>query len=96
MITATGAFGLVLGFAHEEEEEEEEECVILTLALGSASSILLMMAYPSSVVLNLIGITTTVSSTCSGLCFIPYSNYIILLLQRWYISCYMAVSSFAF
>ena len=55
MITATAGFGLVLGFAHEEEG-----CVILTLALGATSSILLMMAYPSSVALNLIGITTTV------------------------------------
>jgi hypothetical protein len=90
MITATGAFDLVLDFAHEEEE-----CVILTLALGGASSILLMMAYPSSVALNLIGITTT------GL--LPVQVYalfliaiIILLLPHWYISCYMAVSSFAF
>jgi hypothetical protein len=53
MITATGAFDLVLGFTHEEE------CVILILALGSASSIPLTMAYPSFVALVLIGITTT-------------------------------------
>ena len=69
MITATVAFGLVSGFAHEEE------CVILILALGGASSILLMMAYPSSVALNLIGITTTGLFYLFRLCFIPYSIY---------------------
>jgi nickel/cobalt transporter (NicO) family protein len=50
-LTAIAAFGLVLGFAHEEE------FVILSLAMGGANPILLMLAYASSVAAALIGIT---------------------------------------
>ncbi len=50
-LTAIAAFGLALGFAHEEE------FVILSLAVGGANPILLMLVYASSVAASLIGIT---------------------------------------
>jgi nickel/cobalt transporter (NicO) family protein len=70
-LTAIAAFGLMLGFAHEEE------FVILSLAVGGINPILSMLAYASSVAAALIGITLLSVKLFSRVQhrFLPYVKY---------------------
>jgi nickel/cobalt exporter len=71
-LSAIAAFGLVLGFAHEEE------FVILSLAVGGVNPILLMLAYASSVAAALIGITVLSVKLFSRIQhrILPYLQYL--------------------
>jgi nickel/cobalt exporter len=71
-LTTIAAFGIVLGFAHEEE------FVILSLAVGGVDPILLMLAYASSVAAALIGITVLCVKLFSRIQhrILPYLKYL--------------------
>jgi nickel/cobalt exporter len=71
-LTAIAAFGIILGFAHEEE------FVILSLALGGVNPIFLMLAYAFSVAASLIGITVLSVKIYTHIQYriIPYVKYL--------------------
>lgn len=71
-LAAIAAFGLILGFAHEEE------FVILTLAVGGIDPLLLMIAYATAVAAGLIGVTVLAVKIYSHIehKVIPYTKYL--------------------
>ncbi len=71
-LTAIAAFGITLGFAHEEE------FVILSLALGGVNPVSLMLAYAFSVTASLIGITVLSVKIYTRIQYriIPYIKYL--------------------
>jgi nickel/cobalt transporter (NicO) family protein len=71
-LTAIAAFGIILGFAHEEE------FVILSLALGGVNPVILMLAYAISVAASLIGITVLSVKIYTHIQYriIPYLKYL--------------------
>jgi ABC-type nickel/cobalt efflux system permease component RcnA len=71
-LTAIAAFGIILGFAHEEE------FVILSLALGGVNPLFLMLAYAFSVAASLIGITVLSVKIYTYIQYriIPYVKYL--------------------
>ena len=71
-LTAIAAFGIILGFAHEEE------FVIISLAVGGLNPVFLMLAYAFSVTASLIGITVLSVKIYSHIQYriIPYIKYL--------------------
>ena len=71
-LTAIAAFGIILGFAHEEE------FVIISLAVGGLNPVFLMLAYAFSVAASLIGITVLSVKIYTLIQYriIPYVKYL--------------------